>query len=90
VTEEQGAKIDALGRCTFIPGSGPKRFVHDVIRTFARLPEREPSPKQVDYLDFLCYHFREQLSGWVPSDKLEQWIAAGKRTRYYREREARP
>ena len=84
MTPEQGAKLDALARCTFVPGTGAKAFVYDLVRKFARTPDAEPTQKQMDYLSFLCYRFRGQLAAWVPAAMLGQWVEEGKQTPYYR------
>lgn len=51
--------IQALARCSFQPGSWPKRFVRD-LATYP--PERELSEKQQAALARIAWLFRKQLA----------------------------
>ena len=58
MTARQYALAQALARCTFTPGSTPKRFV----RWAASQPrERELSDKAAAFLDRLGHQYRRQL-----------------------------
>lgn len=50
--------VDALVRCTFLPGSWDKRFVHDM----SRLGESKMTGKQADSIIRLVHKYRRQLS----------------------------
>lgn len=59
MTLDQRAKVEQLIRCTFLPGSYPKRFVQDL---YAHRDEETPlTEKQAAYLDKLHHMFRRQI-----------------------------
>jgi len=59
MTDDQRAKVKQLIRCTFLPGSYPKRFVQVL---HARLDDdTQLSDKQAAYLDKLHHMYRRQI-----------------------------
>lgn len=72
MTEAQRETAVALGRCSFLPASGEKRFAHDMAALAARDPAAELSDKQARYLQVLAYKFRRQMPAkLVPAEKPE-------------------
>jgi hypothetical protein len=59
MTPEQRAKVDDLIRCTFLPGSYQKRFVHDLYAR--RNDENALTENQAQYLDKLHHMYRRQI-----------------------------
>ena len=57
VSETEHAKLLALYKCTFLPGSWDKRFVHGLVNA------AEITDKQAEWIDKLTYKYRRQLGG---------------------------
>lgn len=76
MSAEQYQKIQALKRCTFLPGSYQKRFVRDMS---AKPEDFELSEKQAVYVDKLYYMYRRQISALFPSilDRLPPLVKPG-------------
>lgn len=51
----------ALERCTFSPGSTPKRFVRWVAGIARQEPNRELSARAAGFLERLAHSYRRQL-----------------------------
>lgn len=51
----------ALGRCTFPPASGPKRFARDMSALAESQPARELTVRQRQYLLRLAHMYRRQI-----------------------------
>lgn len=65
MSPEHRQKLDLLSRCTFLPGSWPKRFVRQV----SSLPDEAMlNAKQEYWIDRLYYMYRRQISA-MPGDK---------------------
>ena len=70
--ERQAAR--ALGRCVFLPGTGPKRFAQAMSNVARTQPDYELTEKQATYLWTLVKMYRKQLPhGW--NEVAEQMIA---------------
>lgn len=65
MTPNQIEIVDALNRCTLLPGSSDKRFIRDM----ARVPSGyQLSDKQENYLGALAWRYRRQMpSKLVPA-----------------------
>ncbi len=67
MSEEQMVKLKLLSRCTFQPGSWPKRFVRDMS---SKPDDYEPSVHQAFQIDKLYYKYRRQIGAmWDVKDK---------------------
>lgn len=57
-------RLEALKRCTFVPGSNPKRFCRDTPL------DNTLTERQCAYIDILAWRFRRQMpAALVPSAK---------------------
>lgn len=64
------ARIGALARCTFVPGSPDKRFAHDM--TVSLRFGKELTPRQAEHVVRLAWRYRRQMPGHlVPTRKPE-------------------
>lgn len=61
MTETQIKKIQLLQKCTFLPGSYQKRFVHSMGSIAVLRPEMEITEKQDKYLHDLFHQYRKQI-----------------------------
>lgn len=61
MTDEQFLMVKALNRCTFQPGSSPKRFVRDL-----KYQTTDLTPRQDWYLRRLYYSYRGQIGHHDP------------------------
>jgi hypothetical protein len=59
LTPEQYELCQALGCCTYLPGSWDKRFARDLS---ARAIDYQLSEKQVEQLERMKYKYRRQLA----------------------------
>lgn len=58
MTESDYRTIQALARCSFQPGSWPKRFVRDLA---SYPPDKDLTEKQQAALARVAWHYRKQL-----------------------------
>ncbi|HUO23691.1 MAG TPA: hypothetical protein VMU59_14335 [Caulobacteraceae bacterium] len=70
MNERQRRQAEALGRCSFLPGSAEKRFCRDMAARAALAAPPELTERQAAYLERLCWRFRRQLPAHlVPSEQ---------------------
>lgn len=62
MTKEQRSKLEALDRCTMLPGSWDKRFIRDMKGQPA---DFVPSEKQSEMIEKLYHRYRRQLAAHV-------------------------
>lgn len=67
MTPEQQTLAKALNRCTFMPGTGTKRFASDMAHLAEQDSSREITPRQAEYLRTAVIRFRRQ----IPRDVVE-------------------
>lgn len=65
MTEQEKRMVIALNCCTFVPGTGTKRFARDMASITENKPEHELTPKQREYLRTAVIRFRRQIDPQV-------------------------
>jgi hypothetical protein len=67
MTTDQIHMAIALGRCTFVPGTGTKRFAQDMQYRALNISDRPITARQAEYLRTAVIRFRKQ----IPADVVE-------------------
>lgn len=67
MTPNERFMIEALHKCSFLPGSYPKRFVQDMNAILTYNPGFVLSERQYDYLVLLFHKYRKQHGKHVDS-----------------------
>lgn len=72
MTPRQRAIAEALGRCTFLPGSAHKRFAHNMAFHAEHMPDKPLTEKQAAHLVRLAWRYRRQMPADLAYPKNEE------------------
>jgi hypothetical protein len=61
MTEAEKAVARALRKCTYVPGTAPKRFARDMASAAEHRPDLELTGPQRKYLFDMLHRFRRQI-----------------------------
>lgn len=61
MSDEEREAATALSKCTFVPGTPPKRFARDMASAARHKPDLELTDGQRKYLFDLLHRFRRQI-----------------------------
>jgi hypothetical protein len=61
MTPHEIALANALGSCTYLPGTSHKRFARDMSFLAAHSPERELTLRQRHYMECMAWRYRRQM-----------------------------
>jgi len=70
MTPHQIEVAEALGRCSFLPGTSQKRFCRDMAHLAQHSPDTALTEAQDRYLTIMAYRYRRQMPArLVPVEK---------------------